>query len=115
MQYLLLIHRDEAAMTNARDFDPAAMTAAYGAYAMAMREAGVMRGGERLHGAANAAVVRTREGKTSVVNGPYAEAKEELAGYFVIETSDLDSAIAWAARCPGAEHGSIEVRPIWAM
>ncbi len=115
MQYLLLIHGDEAAMAEARKEDSAAMMAAYGAYMMAMREAGVIKGGERLHPSANATVVRNREGKTSVVNGPYAEAKEQLGGYFVIETPDLDSAIAWAARCPGAQHGSIEVRPIWAM
>lgn len=59
--------------------------------------------------------MRARDGKTSVVNGPYAEAKEQLGGYFLIEAPDLDAAIAWAARCPGAAHGTIEVRPVWAM
>lgn len=115
MQYLLLIHGDETAMAAARKEDVAGMMAAYGAYAKAMREADVSRGGERLHPAASAALVRARDGKTSVVNGPYAEAKEQLGGYFLIEAPDLDAAIAWAARCPGAAHGTIEVRPVWAM
>jgi hypothetical protein len=115
MQYLLLIHRDEAAVAEIRKENAAEMSAAYMAYGMAMREAGVIRGGERLHPASMGAIVRLKEGKTTVVNGPYAEAKEQLGGYFVIETPDLDTAIAWAARCPGAEYGAMEVRPIWPM
>lgn len=114
MQYLVLVHLDEAQMAKARQPDDGvAMTAAYTAYAQAMRDADVYRGGERLHPAATAAIVRIRNGKTSVVNGPYAEAKEQLGGYFLIEAPDLDAAIAWAARCPGAAQGSVEVRPIW--
>jgi hypothetical protein len=113
MQYLVLIHIDETAQAAARQDDAQRLTAAYGAYTEAMREAKVWRGGERLHPAANGAVVRVRNGKTSVVNGPYAEAKEQLGGYYLIEAADLDSAINWAARCPGAASGTIEVRPIW--
>ena len=115
MQYLLLIHGDEAAMAKARKEDMEGMMAAYGAYTQALREAGVMRSGERLHPASTATVVRVKDGKTSVLNGPYAEAKEQLGGFFIIEAPDLDAAIAWAARCPGAQHGTMEVRPIWAM
>ena len=115
MQYMLLIHGDESAMANARKEDIGAMMAAYGAYTTAMREAGVLRAGERLHPAASATIVRHRDGKSQVLNGPYAEAKEQLGGYYVIECADLDAAITWAARCPGAQFGSIEVRPIWAM
>ena len=115
MQYLMLLHLDETALAAARQTDAQAVMAAYGAYTEAMRQAGVLRGGERLHPAANAAIVRNKAGKTSVVNGPYAEAKEQLGGYYVIEAADLDAAIAWAARCPGAATGSIEVRPIWPM
>ena len=89
--------------------------AAYGAYTQAMKEAGVYRGGERLHPSSNATVVRASNGKTSVLNGPYAEIKEQLGGYYVIEAADLDAAIGWAARCPGAQYGAIEVRPIWPM
>ena len=115
MQYLMLLHLDETALAAARQTDAQAVMAAYGAYTEAMRQAGVLRGGERLHPAANAAIVRNKGGKTSVVNGPYAEDKEQLGGYYVIEAADLDAAIAWAARCPGAATGSIEVRPIWPM
>ncbi len=115
MQYLLLIHTDESALAAAREADYAAIGAAYGAYTKAMLDAGVHRGGERLHPSANAAVVRSRNGKTQVVNGPYSEAKEQLAGFYLIDAADLDAAIAWAARCPGAATGTIEVRPIWPM
>jgi hypothetical protein len=115
MQYLLMIHSDEAAMQQARKEDMQAMMAAYGAYTQAMKEAGVYLGGERLHPSSNATVVRAQNGKTSVLNGPYAEVKEQLGGYYVIEAADLDAAIGWAARCPGAQFGAIEVRPIWAM
>jgi hypothetical protein len=115
MQYMLLIHGDETAMANARKEDVGAMMAAYGAYTTAMREAGVFRSGERLHPAASATIVRHRDGKSQVLNGPYAEAKEQLGGFYIIECPDLDAALTWAARCPGAQHGSMEVRPIWAM
>ena len=115
MQYLLMIHSDEAAMQQARKEDIQGMMAAYGAYTQAMKEASVHRGGERLHPSSNATVVRASNGKTSVLNGPYAEIKEQLGGYYVIEAADLDAAIGWAARCPGAQYGAIEVRPIWPM
>ena len=115
MQYLLLIHGDQEAMAAARESDMAGMMAAYGAYTQALREAGAYVGGERLHPASSATIVRSKGGKTSVVNGPYAEAKEQLGGYYLIEAPDLDAAITWAARCPGASHGAMEVRPIWAM
>ncbi len=115
MQYLLLIHGDQDAMATARESDVSAMMAAYGAYTQALKEADVLRSGERLHPASSATIVRTKNGKTSVVNGPYAEAKEQLGGYYVIEAQDLDAAITWAARCPGAAQGAMEVRPIWGM
>ena len=115
MQYLLLIHRDEAAVRKLTEEERGAMSAAYGAYTVAMREADVWRGGERLHPCSSATVVRMKNGKTSVLNGPFAEVKEQLGGYYVIETPDLDAAIAWAARCPGAQDGAIELRPIWPM
>jgi hypothetical protein len=115
MQYLLMIHQDETAMQKARAEDGAAMMAAYGAYTQAMREAGILRGGERLHPSSSATVVRMKDGKPSVLNGPYAEIKEQLGGYYMIDVPDIDAAIGWAARCPGAQHGAIEVRPIHAM
>jgi hypothetical protein len=115
MQYLLMIHQDEKAMQASSKDETAARMAAYGAYMKAMGEAGVRVAGERLHPSSTATVVRVKNGKISVLNGPYAEIKEQLGGYFVIEAPDLDGAIAWAARCPGAQDGAIEVRPIWAM
>ncbi len=115
MQYLLMIHRDEKAIQALTQEDAGRMMAAYGAYTKAMSEAGVHVGGERLHPSSTATVVRVKDGKTSVLNGPYAEIKEQLGGYYLIEAPDLDAAISWAARCPGAATGAIEVRPIWAM
>ena len=115
MQYLLMIHFDETAMQAARAEDASAIMAAYGAYTQAMRDAGILRGGERLHPSSSATVVRMKNGKPSVLNGPYAEIKEQLGGYYVIEVADIDAAIQWAARCPGAQVGAIEVRPIYPM
>ena len=115
MQYLLMIYGNEAAMQNASPADNDKMLAAYGAYSEAMKTAGVIRGGERLKPSSAATTVKVAEGKTKVLNGPYAETKEQLAGFFVVDVPDLDAAISWAARCPGASHGSMEVRPIWSM
>ena len=78
-------------------------------------KAGVLAGAERLQFSDIATTVRVADGKTKVLNGPYAEAKEQLGGYFMIDVPDLDNALSWAARCPGASHGAVEVRSIWAM
>ena len=115
MQYLLLIYSNEAAMKNAAKADTDKMHAAYGAYTEALQGAGVIRGGERLRPTSDATSVRMDNGKSKVLNGPYAETKEQLAGYYMIDVPDLDQAISWAARCPGASVGTIEVRPIWPM
>jgi len=115
MQYLLMIYGNEAAMQSAGKAEVEQMLAAYGAYSEAMRTSGVIRGGERLRPSSTATTVRVADGKTKVLNGPYAETKEQLGGYFLIDVPDLDAALSWAARCPGASHGVIEVRPIWPM
>ena len=115
MQYLLLIHSDEKAMQTVTSEQNGAILAAYGAYVKAMTDAGVSKGGQRLRPTSTAKTVRVQNGKTQVVNGPYAETKEQLGGYFLIDAPDLDAAISWAARCPGAQFGAIEVRPIWEM
>jgi hypothetical protein len=115
MQYLLLIYSNEAGMQAASKTDAEQMMAAYGAYGEAMKKAGVIRGGERLRPSASATTVRVADGKSKVLNGPYAETKEQLGGYFVIDVADLDTALTWAARCPGASHGIVEVRPLWPM
>jgi hypothetical protein len=115
MDYLLLIHSDEKAMQAYTQEESGSVLAAYGAYMKAMADAGVIKGGQRLHPTSTATTVRVKNGKTQVLNGPYAEVKEQLGGYFLIDAPDLDAAISWAARCPGAEYGAIEVRPIWQM
>ena len=115
MQYLLLIHSDETAMKSAPPEASSQMTAAYMAYTEALSKAGILLGGNRLRPTDTTTTVRITGGKTQVLDGPYAETKEQLAGYYLIDVADLDAALSWAARCPGASHGAIEVRPIWAM
>src|SRR3954468_21774671 len=113
MQYMLLIYLDESARASADKGEAEAVSASYMAYAEAMKKAGVIRGGERLRPVTDATTVRVDGGKTSVLNGPYADTKEQLAGYFMIDVPDLDAALAWAARCPGASQGAMEIRPLW--
>jgi hypothetical protein len=115
MQYMLLIYQNEAQMQKMREQDIGAMMGAYGAYTKAMIDAGVFKAGDRLDRGANGTTVRSENGKTKVLNGPYAETKEQLGGYYIIEAKDLDAALSWASRCPGVEHGVMEVRPILAM
>lgn len=115
MQYLLMIYGNEAAMQKATEEQRGQMMPAYAAYTEAMNKAGVLRGGNRLHPTTAASTVRVANGKTQVLDGPYAETKEQLGGYYLIEVPDLDAALSWAAKCPGASQGSIEVRPIWSM
>ena len=115
MQYLILIYGNEAAMAAASEEDGKQMMAAYYAYSEAMASAGVMTGANRLRPSSAATTVRLRDGKTQVLDGPYAETKEQLGGYYLIDVPDLDAALTWAGRCPGAAVGSVEVRPVWAM
>jgi hypothetical protein len=115
MQYLLLIYGNEAGMQSATKADVEQTMAAYGAYTQAIKGAGVLVAADRLKPSTSASTVRVADGKTKVLDGPYAETKEQLAGYYLIEVPDLDAALSWAARCPGANYGAIEVRPIWAM
>ena len=115
MQYLLMIYGDEAqeAKMTAAEIGP--MMGAYNAYTQALRDAGILLGSDRLRPSSDATTVRVANGETKVLDGPYADTKEQLGGYYCIEAPDLDEALKWAARCPGASHGTIEVRPVWAM
>ena len=115
MEYMLLIFADQAQFAKMPASQQGEGLAAYGAYNEALQKAGVMRGGNRLRPVDTATTVRVKSGKTEVLNGPYAETREQLGGYFLIDVPDLDTALAWAARCPGASHGVVEVRPIWPM
>jgi len=115
MKYMLLIYGDEAGMLSASKEAVGQMIAAYGAYTEAVKKAGVYVDSNRLRPTASGTTVRVANGKTEVLDGPYAETKEQLAGYYMIDVPDLDAALSWAARCPGAGHGAIEVRPLWVM
>ena len=115
MKYMLMIYGDERAYLKAAEKNGQEMMAGYVAYTQALQKAGVLLGGDRLQPTGTASTVRIANGKTQVLDGPYAETKEQLGGYYMIEVPDLDAALSWAARCPGANHGSIEVRPLWAM
>ncbi len=115
MQYMLLIHSDETAMQSLSDEARTKMHAAYMAYTEALTGAGVVLNGNRLRPTSATTTVRVVDGKTQVIDGPYSETKEQLAGYYLIDVPDLDAALSWAARCPGASVGAIEVRPIWVM
>lgn len=115
MKYMLMIFWNEKADLTATDAERQARTAAYGAYSQALVQAGAMAGGERLQPTSTATTVRVSNGRTEVLDGPYADTKEQLGGYYMIEAKDLDEALSWAARCPGASHGAIELRPVWPM
>jgi hypothetical protein len=115
MEYLLMIHADPSGFGAMPEATRNQALAAYGAYTEALRKAEVLRGSNRLRPADAATTIKVREGKTEVLNGPFIETREQLGGYYLIDVPDLDTAMAWAARCPGASHGSIEVRPVWQM
>ena len=112
MQYLLMIYGNEAGMQAASKDQVTQMSAAYMAYTEAMKSAGAYLGGERLRPTGTATTVRVTEGKTNVLDGPYADTKEQLGGFFVIDVADLDTALSWAARAPCAASGGVEVRPV---
>jgi hypothetical protein len=115
MQYMLLIYAQEAGFQNFTEAQASNAAAAYNAYTEALRKAGLLLSSNRLKPIATATTVRATDGKTEVLNGPYADTKEQLGGYYLIDVADLDAALSWAARCPGASHGTVEIRPVWTM
>jgi hypothetical protein len=115
MQYLLLLYVDEGRWESMTPAQQQQGTAAYRSYTEALQKAGALHGSNRLRPVATATTVRLSDGKSQVLDGPYADTKEQLGGYYLIEAPDLDAAIAWANRCPTASHGVVEVRPVWAM
>jgi len=112
MQYLLMIAREDAYMTEASPEQRETTMTAFMAYTKALMESGMMLGGNALQPSLTATTVRVRDGKTQVLDGPFADTKEQLGGYYLIDAPDLDTALEWAARCPGASFGAMEVRPI---
>ena len=115
MRYLLLIANDEAAMLARSPEEEAETLAQYGVFMEEMNRRGVLRDGLRLRPTTDATTVRFRDGEVLTTDGPFAETKEQIGGYFLVEAADLDEAIEIAAKIPHARHGSIEVRPVWEM
>jgi hypothetical protein len=115
MQYLLLIYDRESDWAAMSESDRGQMMQDYFAFTKAIRESGHYVGGNPLQPVATATTVRVRDGRTMTTDGPFAETREQLGGYYLIEAKDLDDAIGVAARIPGARMGSIEVRPIQSM
>jgi hypothetical protein len=115
MRYALLICTEEAAMAAMSPDEAAASTAEYMAWGETMGARGVLQGGERLRPTTDATTVRVQDGEVVVSDGPFAETKEQIGGFYLVDCKDLDEAIEIAAKIPGASKGSIEVRPIWEM
>jgi len=112
MQYLLLLHVDESGWPKLSREQQQQGMAAYAAYTDALQKAGVFKRGNRLDFSSRATTVRLTHGKPRISDGPFAESKEQIGGYYLIDVPDLSAAISWASRCPAANHGVVEVRAI---
>ncbi len=115
MQYMLLIYTNEAEMAGQGAEDKQRMFAEYGEFTKSIVASGHFKAGDPLQPTSTATTVRIRNGKQLVTDGPFAETREQLGGYYLIEAKDLDEARGLAARIPGAKYGSIEVRPLMKM
>jgi hypothetical protein len=111
MRYLLLIYSEEPTAPPAQDEIDASMAEWY-AYDQAIKDSGVHLAGEALQASQTATTVRLKDSERVVTDGPFAETREVLGGFYLIDVPDLDTALDWAARCPGAKYGSMEVRPV---
>jgi hypothetical protein len=112
MQYLLLIYDKESEWGKLSEAEQGNLMKEYGEFSKSITQSGHYRAGSQLHPVSKATTVRMRDGKKLVTDGPFAETKEQLGGYYLIEARDLDDAVAIAARIPSARFGSIEVRPL---
>jgi hypothetical protein len=113
MQYLLMIYQNEVEYAKLDAATSQKVMEEYGAFTQSIIQSGNFKAGDRLRPTTTATTVRVRDGKTLTTDGPFAETREQLGGYYLIEAKDLDTALAIAARIPSARYGSIEVRPIW--
>jgi hypothetical protein len=113
MQCMLMLYVEEAGWPKLTPAEQEQGMAAYNAYTEALTKAGILRGVNRLQPSSGATTVRIADGKPQVLDGPFVDSKEQLGGYYVIEVPDLDAAISWAARCPTATHGVVEVRELF--
>ena len=112
MKYLLTIYADESRYATMTPQDSAALMEAYGRFGQEAQEAGVLLGGEGLQPTATATTVRVKDGEALFTDGPFAETREALGGYYLLDCPDLDSATGWAAKIPDATGGAVEVRPV---
>jgi hypothetical protein len=112
MEYLALIYADEGAWERMSESERASAYELYAEFSRAAADAGVLVGGDELGPTASATTIRVRESRQLVTDGPYAEVKEALGGYFILDCPTFDEAVEWAARIPAAEHGAVEVRPV---
>jgi hypothetical protein len=112
MKYILLIYGDERTWASMSQADMSAVYAGHRAYGEAMRQAGVMEGGSELKPVATATSIRFTNGRPKTMDGPFAETKEQLAGYYVINVDNLEQAIGWAEKMPGMTNGTVEIRPM---
>ena len=112
MQYLLLIYGNEKYWDTLSEAEKNSVSHEYGELTASFAQSGNLKGGNELAPVATATTVRIRDGKASVTDGPFAETKEQLGGYYLVETANLDEALALAARIPSGRWGAIEVRPI---
>ena len=115
MQYLLLIYGDEAHWDGLSKDESEAIFDEYRTFTESIAAQGIMQGGAALRPVATARTVRVRDGRATVSDGPFAETREQLGGYYLIEAKDLDEATKIAMRIPSARTGSIEIRPVWSM
>jgi hypothetical protein len=115
MKYLCLIYNDEREMGSMPRPDGEKMMAEYSQFTEDIKKSGHYKGGDALQPSSTATTVRIANGKPQVLDGPYADTKEQFGGYFIIDVDDLDAAIAWASRCPATGHGVVEVRPLARM
>ena len=112
MRYMLLIYGDESGWGNLSEADQQTEMAKWYAYTEEMQKAGVSTQGDALQPTATATSVRSKNGEPIVTDGPFAETKEQLGGYYLLDVADLDEAIKWAGKCPAAPTGTVELRPI---
>jgi hypothetical protein len=112
MKYMLLIYVDPQAAPDGSTPEGQAEMQAYGTFTQELSASGAMLSGDPVHANETATTVRVRNGETLTSDGPFAETKEHLGGYYVVDVADLDAAIAWAAKIPTAKHSAVEVRPI---
>jgi len=113
MRYLMLIYGVEAQLAKMPPKDMGALLGEWNAFNEEILASGIVESSSRLRPTATASTVRARDGKTTITDGPFAETKEQLGGFYVLRVAHLDDALAWAKRVPSTRYGSVELRPLW--